>query len=211
MKPLLIGVNIRLIFFSTIFLVSCGDNVRFEVPQPEGKGDEEAFPKKICGTYLSSKDSSILTITTDQIIRKFNTRFAVHKSYMDSSHKIKRDTSFYDTLDKMNVVVKGDSVYGRLKYTDTLFSISQIGRLRIFKGYYFLNTEKSFNNWDVKLMTFKGKELTILHDWSEDDLIKMRQITHSRDSTRKFKPTRGQLKKFIKQKSLTDGDKYNRI
>jgi hypothetical protein len=194
-----------------VTLFSCGDDVRFEVPQPEGRGDEEAFPKKIRGTYRNSKDSSLVTITADQITRKFDTRFALHKSNLDSSFKIKGDTSFYDSVEKMNITVKGDSVYGRLKYADTLFSISLGNKLRIFKGYYFLNRQKSFNNWEVQLMTFKGKELTILYDWNENDLIKMRQITHTNDSARTFKPTRGQLKKIIQEKGFKDGDKYDKI
>lgn len=204
-------MNSRLIFIAAVIFCSCGDNVRFEVPQPEGRGDEEAFPKKVLGTYRNVKDSSLLIIAADQITRKFDTKFVVPRSNLDSTMKIKKDTSFYDPVEKLNVTVKGDSVYGRLKYADTLFSISSNGKLRIFKGYYFLNTQKSFNNWEVRLMNFNGKELTILYDWNETDLVKMRQITHTSDSTRKFKPTRGQLKKFIRQKSLKDGDKYKRI
>lgn len=204
-------LNILSVFLSTVLLFSCGDDVRFEVPQPEGRGDEEAFPKKIRGVYRNLKDSSLLTITADQITRRFNTKFVLHKSYLDSAIRIKGDTSFYDAEDKADIVVKGDSVYGRLKYSDTLFSISPYGKLRIFKGYYFLNTEKSFNNWEVKLMNFKGKELTVLYDWNETDLVKMRQITHASDSTRKFKPSKGQLKKFLQEKGLKDGDKYKKI
>lgn len=204
-------MNLRLIIISALILCSCGDDVRFEVPQPEGRGDEEAFPKKIRGTYLNTKDSSRLIIAADQITRKFNTRFVLHKSNLDSSFKIKRDTSFYDGAEKLEVAVRGDSVYGRLKYSDTLFSISPINKLRIFKGYYFLNKEKAFNNWEVQLMNFKGNELTILYDWNENDLIKMRQITHTSDSTRTFKPTRSQLKKFLQEKSLKDGDMYKKI
>jgi len=204
-------MNRQLLFAAAIILCSCGDDVRFEVPQPEGRGDEEAFPKKVRGAYQNTKDSSILIITADQITRRFDSKFVLHKSYLDSSLKIKGDTSFYDAVEKLNVVVKGDSVYGRLKYSDTLFSISPTGKLRIFKGYYFLNTEKSFNNWEVKLMNFKGKELTILHDWDETDLANMRQITHTPDSTRKFKPTRGQLKKFIREKDTKDGEKYKKM
>lgn len=208
MKDLL---NRRWIVILTVALCSCGDNVRFEVPQPEGKGDEEVFPKKIRGVYRNIKDSSLLTISSDQITRKFDTRFVVHKSYLDSSVNIKHDTSFYDALEKINVVVKGDSVYGHIKYADTLFTISLTGKLRIFKGYYFLNQQKSFNNWDVHLMNFKANELTILYDWNENDLIRMRQVTHTSDSSRTFKPTRGQLRKFLQEKGLKDGDKYRKI
>lgn len=161
--------------------------------------------------YRNLKDSSLLMITTDQITRKFDTRFTVHKAYLDSSMRIKRDTSFYDVQEKLTVTVKGDSVYGRIKYTDTLFYISSNNLLRIFKGYYYLNKMKSFNNWEVDLMQIKGKELTILSDWSEPDLINMRRITHTSDSTRTFKPTRSQLKKFIREKSMRDVEIYKKI
>lgn len=201
----------RLILISTLILLSCGDDVRFEVPQPEGKGNEDAFPKKIHGMYRNLKDSSLLTVTAEQITRKFDTRFAVHKSYLDSSLRVKGDTSFYDEQEKLTLSVKGDSAYGRIKYIDTLFYISSNNILRIFKGYYYLNKMKSFNNWEVDLMLIKGKELTILSDWNESDLSNMRRITHTNDSTRIFKPTRGQLKKFIREKSMKDGEIYKKI
>jgi len=201
----------RLILLSVLVLYSCIDNVRFEVPQPEGKGNEDAFPKKIRGMYRNLSDSSLLTITADQITRKFDHRFSLHKSYLDSSMRIKGDTSFYDVQEKLTVTVKGDSAYGRIKYSDTLFYISSDNILRIFKGYYYLNKMKSFNNWEVDLMQIKGKELTILSDWNESDLMNMRRITHTSDSTRTFKPTRGQLKKFIREKSMRDGEVYKKI
>ncbi|MBI1767195.1 MAG: hypothetical protein HYR67_02335 [Bacteroidetes bacterium] len=201
----------RLILLSALILFSCGDNVKFEVPQPEGKGNEDAFPKKIRGMYRNLKDSSLLTITADQITRMYNIRFVVHKSDLDSAIKVKGDTSFYDAVEKLTVTVKGDSAYGRINYIDTLFYISSNNLLRVFKGYYYLNKMKSFNNWEVDLMQVKGKELTILSDWNESDLINMRRITHTSDSTRTFKPTRGQLKKFIREKSMKDGEIYKKI
>src|SRR5690349_12687327 len=104
-RQLPIRMNIRIPLLFVLTLAGCGDDVRFETPQPEGRGDEDAFPKKVRGAYLNTKDSSVLTITADQITRKFNTRFVLPKSNLDSSLKIKGDTSFFDTVEKLNVVV----------------------------------------------------------------------------------------------------------
>src|SRR6187401_1008284 len=75
---------------------SCENQVRFEVPQPEGLKNEKAIPKRLLGSYLSMKDSSVVVITRDQIIRFMKYDYSGPLTELDSADRanIKGDTSY---------------------------------------------------------------------------------------------------------------------
>ena len=138
---------------SIIVCCSCDNIVRFEAPQPEGQNHETSIPKKLMGSYRSLKDSSILTITNDHIISSISSDYSGLVSALDSIDrvKIRNDTSYSeeDLNMRVDITIKGDSIFQHLEYKDTVFSFSKNDVLKKFKGYYFLNKHVSANRWYV--------------------------------------------------------------
>ena len=207
----------RTIFVLTLILFSCGDKVgEFEVPQPEGQSDEKGIPKKLIGRYLNIKDSSTLFVTSGQITKSVVADFAEHKSELDSADKVtfKNDTSFSqtDVNMKIDVIVRGDSIFQHMDYKDTLFSVKRGDILRKFKGHYFLNHEASNNNWYVTKLTKMKNGLTLGTISTKADIEKLRELTEVKsDSIYTFRPTKKQLKRFLKDKGFSNEDTYVRI
>ena len=204
-----------LYFLLMLILLSCGEKTGFEVPQPETLSDEKKLPKKMIGQYLNVKDSSMLSFTPGEIVKVVIADFATHKSELDSSEKLiyKNDTSYaeVDFNMKVDVMVKGDSVFQHLDYRDTIFSFrSDI--LRKFRGHYFLNHRTSPNNWTVTTLTTTKKGLTLGTVSTKDDIEKLRDLTEAKsDSVYTFHPTKKQLKQFLKEGGFSHEEIYVKI
>ena len=199
-----------ILVFSAFIATACVTDVKFEGPQPENVSDEMLIPNAAWGVYRSVQDSSLLFISATEMVRFVNKTFKVPRALLDSAYQFKGDTVFYDEENRLDVELIGDSVYGRFHRADTIFSISPRNVLRKFKGYYFLN-KQTRNGWEVYLMTAKNNELSLVTSWREEDLAALRKITHSNDSTHRFKPSRSQIRKFILQHGLPAGEKFHRI
>jgi hypothetical protein len=201
----------------SITIFSCGDKLGgFEVPQPEGQKDEKGLPTKIIGQYINVKDSSTLSVDFGQITRSVVADFAEHKSELDSSDRVifKNDTSFIQTDFNMriNVVVKGDTVFQHMDYKDTIFSVKQGDILRKFKGYYFLSHQTSLNNWNVIKLAKTKKGLTLGTISTKEDIEKLRELTGTKnDSIFSFRPTKKQLRRFLRDKGFSSEDTYIKI
>ncbi len=189
---------------------ACVSDVKFEGPQPENVPDEMLIPNSVWGVYRSVQDSSLLFISATEMVRFVNKTFKVSRTLLDSAYQFKGDTAFYDEENRLDVELVGDSVFGRFHRADTIFSISPWNVLRKYKGYYFLNKQAS-NGWEVYLMTAKNNELSLVTSWREEDLAALRKITHSNDSTHRFKPSRSQIRKFVLQHGLPAGEKFRRV
>lgn len=199
-------MRINIIFFATLVLASCGDLVRFEEPQPTGQSDEKRIPKKLIGQYLSLDDSAKLIIANGLIIKYSVSDFSDKVDSVDMKD-IKGDTTYSGTEEKLmfDVVVKGDSTFQRWSYYDTLFDASKGDILRKYKGHYFLNEKVSLNSWRVTTLTRIKNGIALGTISTKDDINNLRAVTESESDTAfSFRPTRKEMKKFLKSKGFSD-------
>jgi hypothetical protein len=192
------------------------NELSFEVPQPEGQHDEKTIPQKLIGTYLSLSDSSLLTITKTTIINSHQITEIRLFSKMDSADRMmsKHDTAYSGELFKsrINVVVRGDSVFEKMSYSDTLFNFLRGDVLRKLNGYHFINREVTPNHWTVKKLDVSRKGLTMGLVTSMEELNSLREITNAKsDSVYTFNPTRKQWRKFLKEKGFQNEERFVKI
>ena len=99
-----------------------------------------------------------------------------------------------------------------MDYKDTIFSVKQGDILRKFKGYYFLSHQTSKNNWNVIKLTKTRKRLTLGTISTKEDIEKLRELTETKsDSIYTFRPTKKQLKQFLRDKGFSNEDSYVKI
>jgi len=190
-----------------LILSSCGDLVRFETPQPEGQKDEKSIPRRLTGVYFNIDDSTKLTVTTKEIIETLEKDFKGLLTELDSVDRatIKTDTSFSETSENMRIdmVVKGDSIFQHLDYKDTLFTFDKNDILRKFKGYYFLNRQRSANSWSVTKLTKTKKGIILGTVSDKTDIENLRELTDTKaDTVYNFRPTKKQLRQFLNDKGF---------
>ena len=92
-------------------------------------------------------------------------------------------------------------------YIDTLFAFSNGDILKKWRGYYFLNESRQTNDWEVKKLKLKNGVITIGKISSAEEIEKMEIITetiHDTSTAYKVRPTKKQLKQFIKQNGFND-------
>jgi len=206
-------MRIKIIFLTTLVLVSCGDLVRFEEPQPAGQSNEKMIPKRLIGQYLSLDDTAKLVIANGLIIRYSITDLSGKVDTVDMKN-IKGDTTYSGTEDrlKFDIVVKGDSTFQHWGYYDTLFDVTKGDILRKYKGYYFLNEKVSENSWSVTTLTKIENGLTLGTISSIDDINNLRTVTETKsDTIFSFRPTKKEMKKFLKGKGFSDRDTFIKV
>jgi len=192
------------------------NELSFEAPQPEGQDDEKSIPQKLIGAYLSLSDSSLLTITTTTIINSHQITETRLFSKMDSADRVvsKHDTTYSGELfkSKIHIIVRGDSVFEKMSYSDTLFNFLRGDILRKLNGYHFINRQVTPNHWTVKKLDATRKGLTIGLVTSMEELNALREITNAKnDSVYTFRPTRKQWRKFLKEKGFQNEERYVKI
>lgn len=201
------------VVFDTLLFTSCGDwGVRFESPQPEWRFNEDQIPDRLLGQYINLEDSVKLSITKDVIVRYPYEYFA---ALLDSVKiQVTNDTTYTVIEDDIswNVRVEGDSVFGHYIFADTIFNIPRGDLLRKFRGHYFLNVEMREDSWAVSILTRVRNGVVLASVSSDEDIAKLREITDTvADSSYKFRPTKKQLKKFIKSNGFSDKDVYVKL
>jgi hypothetical protein len=206
-------MRIKIVFLTTLALVSCGDLVRFEEPQPAGQSNEKGIPERLVGQYLSSDDSARLVIASGLIIKY---SVSVFSDMIDSVDRkdIKGDTTYSGTEDKLkfDIVVKGDSAFQRWSYYDTLFDVKRGDILRKYKGHYFLNQQVSTNSWRVTTLAKIGNGLSLGTISTKDDLSNLRTVTETKsDTIFSFRPTKKEMKKFLKDKGFSHQDTFIKV
>ena len=208
--------NRTALFLLFALLGSCDLDVRFEAPQPEGTRDESSIPKKLIGQYSGLGDSTSLDITRDLIIKKLISRLATTKMELDSSERTiyKSDTVFKisEFNIKMEVSVRGDSVFTLTDYRDTLFDRTQGDILRKFKGSYFLNHQISKGNWRVTRVAIIRNGITLGTVSKKEEIEKLREISETQyDTVYNFRPTKKQLTKFLHANGFSTQETYLKI
>lgn len=211
-------MRVQYIFFYVlvIYLVGCeGPAVTFELPQPIDVKNQERFPKKLIGKYLSVSDSTIITISDKAITRGFNIQFVMCKKELDSvkHYVLQRDTLYNKlTQERICIVNIKDSLYTPFHLQDTLFLISDKGILRKDKGYYFLNI-KYHSGWEVQKLEFtKGKILLCsIADIAEIENLKEITEEDSKDSLLQFNPDKKEFHKFVKSKGFSKKEEFVKL
>jgi hypothetical protein len=206
-------MRIIIIFLAALTLVSCGDLVRFEEPQPAGQSSEKKIPKRLIGQYLSLDDSAKLIIANGLII-KYSVSDIADKVDSVEMKGVKGDTTYSGTDDKLkfDVVVKGDSTFQRWIYYDTLFDISRGDILKKYKGHYFINEQVSANSWRVTTFAKIDNGLTLGTISTIEDIDNLRAVTETKsDTIFSFRPTKKAMKKFLKGKGFSDRDTFIKI
>lgn len=203
----------KTIILATLILISCGDLVRFEAPRPEGQSNEKRIPRKLVGQYSSLNDSSNLTITSRLIVKYSIADFSDKIDSVDAK-EVKGDT-VYSAVDgkmKFDVIVKGDSTFQRWSNYDTIFDVSRGDILRKYKGHYFLNEQVLADSWRVTTLTRIDNGVTLRTVSTKNDINNLRELTDAKsDSVLSFRPTKKELKKFLRENGFSDKDTYIRI
>jgi len=113
---------------------------------------------------------------------------------------------------KFDISVKNDSAFYHIHYSDKLFLFSRGDILRKFKGHYFLNRERFQNYWSVMKLGVTKNGIVIGTISSEEDINNLKDLTSTKsDSVYSFKPTKKQLKKFLKENGFQNEERFVRI
>lgn len=162
---------------------------------------------------MSLDDSAKLIITNGLIIKYSFFDFSDKVDSVDMKD-IKGDTTYSGTQDKLkfDVVVKSDSTFQHWGYYDTLFDVTKGDIIRKYKGHYFLNEKVSANSWRVATLTKIENGLTLGTISTKDDMNNLRALTETKSDTLfSFRPTRKEMKKFLKGKGFSDKDTFIQV
>ena len=213
-KPAMKKVIVASILITTFLLHSCEPTATFDKPQPDNIKPLASFPKRMQGKYLSSDQASIVTVTDKLLIRHFDFDVKVHKDSIGTSYKLIGDTLINITDSTKEIVsLRGDTVFQRTNWTDTLFNISRENILKKFKGYYFLNLQYQDNAWEVKKLSLENGLLKIGYISDKEDIQKLRELTETTTDTLSthFGLTRRQFKKFVTEQGFSEEETFTRI
>jgi hypothetical protein len=209
LKPIII-----LIVIST--LVACKRSlVSFNESQPTNTESLPKIPERLKGNYFNPKDNSLLTISEILIRKTYDFDKKIHINELDSLDILSGNTIINSkTNEKTLVKREGDSLIYHVHFSDTIFVLNQNNILKKYKGYYFLNTAFDENNWEVKKLKLANGKLTFGSINSIEEINSLEKITetpHDTISPYKFKPTKKQFKKFIKNNGFNDNEIYFRL
>lgn len=203
------------LFGVVLWAVACEPPVTFNEPQPAETSDLLKFPKKLQGNYLSTKDSSVLTISDKLIQRVYDYDVKIHPSQLDSNSTLNGDTIFYSNTHQKEIIHRmGDSIVVHQHYVDTLFRMDYDNVVRKFKGYYFLNTRFDKENWEVKKVAYSRGKLSVSSIDEKNEIDNLTEITASEKDTvapYTFKITKKQFKEFIKSDGFIDTEEFIKI
>jgi hypothetical protein len=222
MRILQMGNTGFLVLITALLFSSCNPMVTFDEPQPAGVKNEKNFYKKMVGLYSGLNDNSFLMIQHDKIIKESTVEICISKKELDTTreYKLIGDTLLEILSQKRyKVGMKNDTVSYRMTYSDTLFQISDENVLRKFKGYYFLNSQ-SGSGWMVQKMGFRrGGRLSISSISMPDEIENLKAVTdvtvikddEGNISGYRAKPSRRELKKFLKHEGFSKLEEYQKI
>ena len=207
-----------LLLFIFVFFPGCGPNIWFTSPQPQGKNNLDVFPNELIGKYVSPKDSSVLIINKNKVIKQFHEQLLMSKKEYrnETGDSIAKDTSFLFT-DNWHIKVKsfGDSVNVFSWKDEVQFELSEDQLLRKYRGFYFLNTRDTSDYWKVKILSLHDDTLEYDDILTIDEIEKIKKIaavteysdtSNEKDTRFILNPKRRELRKILKTRSM--GDKY---
>lgn len=204
-----------LIFILLTSFLACEPPVTFSEPQPINKNNLAEFPNRIQGLYLSTKDSSTLSIEKNLIQRIYDYQYKIHPNQLDSTSRIDGD-KIINLKDNQQIPIKrvGDSLLANIHYNDTLFTLTKDNVLRKYKGYYFLNKRFEKKGWEVKKIGFSKGQMTISSISTKFDIENLKEITENIEDTiapYNITTTKRQFKKFVKNDGFRDKEIFIKL
>ncbi|MEI8045955.1 MAG: hypothetical protein WCI92_01145 [Bacteroidota bacterium] len=197
-----------------VVLASCQPPVTFDKPQPADAKALNGFPKRIQGKYLSSRDSSVLKITPNSLVRIYDYNQKIHISQLDSNQQLIGDTLFdLNTNKGMAVIMEGDLLVQHIKASDTIFTINALNVLKKFKGYYFINNLIPPETWQVQKIELSRGILALSGINKTEDIAQLKTLTETTQDTMPyvFSPTKQEFKKFINNEGFRDSEIFLKI
>lgn len=214
----------KAILFFTFMLASCGPQLIFTEPQPQGKKDRPEFKRKYLGSYVMERDSSlVLSVQPDLVFVTQQLNIAEPVSFFDSSEGWwLQDGKLIGALageDGIPVSIHNDSVFGRWTVRDTLFVPGDKQVLRHHKGRYFLNKSLAPGEWQVRSLWLEKDRLIMADINYAEDIERMKELsllkevqTDSGEVTGyKSSPSRKELSEYLNKGGFTHRDTFRRI
>ena len=210
--------SIFLLFWLFLMVEKC-ETIYFDKPQPDAVKNLKQFPKVYRGTYMD-EDSTYLEIDKTSFIHKRQLNWKLTKSELDTSTMYRLDKSFLintQTLEKIPVQFKHDTIHVFDEITDTLFTFSKDQLARSFKGNLILNHRQEDNLWEVEIYSLKDSSLKYMAFYNNKgiftDFASLSDSEVIKDSTQTdtvkmiLKPTKKEFKKILSKKdSLLVGE-----
>lgn len=214
--------TILILLVVCLTLTTCGPDVKFAVPQPQGISNRKCIPNEYLGRFKNISDSTYITIDSFSITKEWRTTELIQRDSLEKELKmsIKGDTTLIikdkllldNTSESLMLTIKffNDSAKVRVKGLETLFALSDSQLVRSYKSFCFLNFKTKDGFWLVKTLSVKGNLL----DYS--DLIDSKEIENIKDITKiisvkdtsdkvaeyRIKPTRKELRKILRKKKI---------
>jgi hypothetical protein len=220
-------VLIILILFPT--LTTCGPDVKYLEPQPQGISNLNFIPREYHGYFKNQSDSTYLIIDSFSIKKEWRSTEFIQRDSLEKELKmtIKADTSIEIKdkllLDKsaealfLKISLGKDSAKVRVKSSEVLFALSDSQLVRTYRKFCFLNFKTKDGYWLVKTLRMKSDQLDFseLIDSKEiEDNNDLTKITAIKDTTGKvveyrLNPTRKEIRKILRSKKLESS--YKRL
>ncbi|GGD34160.1 hypothetical protein [Flavobacterium orientale] len=207
--------NLAILFFA-LLLISCKEPlVQFSEVQPENFKNLNSFPKKMIGNYYDSENEIDLEISKYMIVKKSILKDTFNVKGLSEVEILKGDTLVNTrTFEKTFVKKINDTLFTNILFKDTIFSINNDNILRKMKGYYFLNTKYSDNNWVVKKLFLKNGLLNMNDISTTEEIQMLEEIMETKKDTALafvIKPTKNQFREFVKKNGFSNGEMYIKI
>ncbi len=220
-------IPILLVVFLT--LTTCGPDVKFVEPQPQGASNLLRIPKEYFGRFKGLTDSTYITVDSFFIRKEWRTTELIQRDSLEKELKqpIKCDTTIVvkdrqlldNTLESLLLDIKfnGDSANVRVKGFETLFAVSDSQLVREYKGYCFLNFRTKDGCWLVKTIKVSSNFLDFSDLIDTNEIENIRSITKVisvKDTANKIiefhiNPTMNELRRILRKKKIEN--RYIRI
>ncbi len=195
-------------------LFACEPPVTFTEPQPSGTKDLKHFPKKMRGHYVGGPDQCLLNITENYVIRGYDLDYKKSILDLDSTIVIVGDTAIdTETNEKTFVKIVGDSIAIHTHVDDTIFGISPLGKLKRYKGHYFMNRGYTTQDWEVKKLSLSKGILSLSSIRKETELTLLQELADKPSDTAAytFEIAKKQFKRFVNAEGFSDTEFFFRL
>jgi hypothetical protein len=207
------------LLFGLFLLVKQCETIYFDKPQPDAVKNLKQLPKAYQGIYMD-EDSTYLEIDKTSFIHKRQLEWKLTKSELDTSTMYRLDKNFLintQTLEKIPVQFKHDTIHVFDEITDTLFTFSKDQLARSFKGNLILSSRQDDDLWEVEMYSLKDGILKYMAFYNNKgiftDFAAMSDSEVIKDSAQTdtvkmiLKPSKKEFKKILAKKdSLLVGE-----
>jgi len=210
--------SIFLLFWLFLMVEKC-ETIYFDKPQPDAVKNLKQLPNAYQGIYMD-EDSTFLVIDKTSFIHKRQLEWEMTKNELDTNTMYRLDKNFLintQTLEKIPVQFKHDTIHVFDEITDTLFTFSKDQLARSFKGNLILSSRQDDDLWEVEMYSLKDGILKYMAFYNNKgiftDFAAMSDSEVIKDSAQTdtvkmiLKPSKKEFKKILSKKdSLLVGE-----